>query len=42
MLLHVSPTYCSHHQGAIILQRLKERIVHWQMVNVHTLAFYNS
>ena len=34
-LLRISATYCSHHQGATILQRHKHCIVHLQMVNIH-------
>jgi hypothetical protein len=38
MRLLVSTVYCSHHQGATVLQRHKQHIVCWQVVNVHTSA----
>ena len=37
MLLRVSATYYSHHQGDTTLQRHKQRIVSRQMLNKHTL-----
>jgi hypothetical protein len=41
-LLHVLASYCRHRQGAIILQRHKQRLVCWQMVNIYIFALYSS